>query len=175
MSLSLSDYPQDSGGFFSVSVFLHLCLSSLLSSLFLSLPPISVSDHFLGTLPWGSRSPVCRKPDPHHLFFIFWKRQLHFLPEGRGGGEAGCLAPPLSLPPSSSEPIPSPSSLPQGGQTKAFPVLGHCGTENRALIQSLPCAAHHGLGEATRPLLIHHWFTDSGKSENSRHRESPGG
>lgn len=113
LSLSLSDYPQDSGAFFSLSMFLHLCLSSLLSSLFLSLPPISVSDHFLGTLPWGSRSPVCRKPDPHHLFFIFWKRQLHFLPEGRRGGGAGCRLHPFPSPLPFQSPSPAPAPCPR--------------------------------------------------------------
>ena len=97
---------------------LCLCLSASLSifsplqSLSLS-APISVSHHFLGTLPWGSRSPVCRKPDPHHLFFIFWKRQLHFLPEGSGGGGAGCLPPPLSSPLLIFWAVPSPRSCPR--------------------------------------------------------------
>lgn len=76
-------------------MFLYLRLSCLL---FLSLRLISVSDNFLGTLPWGSGSPVRRKPDLHHLFFIFWKRPLHFLPEGSGGGGASCLVYPFPSP-----------------------------------------------------------------------------
>lgn len=94
----------------SVSTFLHLRLSHLLSLSFAA--PISVSDHFLETLPWGSRSPVCRKPDLHHLFFIFWKRPLNFLPEGSGGGGSGLPGSTSFHPPSFTESILAPPHTP---------------------------------------------------------------
>lgn len=148
LSLSLSDCPQDSGGALSLSPFFCILIYLLSSPVFLSLPPISVSHHFLGTLPWGSRSPVCRKPDPHHLFFIFWKRQLHFLPEGSGGGGAGCLTPPPSFPSSFSEPSPPPAPAP-GGTDPGFP----CGTKNQALIHVSPSAAHRRVAVGQRGLF----------------------
>lgn len=71
LSVSLPDYPSQDSGLLSLPP--CLCIIVYLVSSLSPSAPISVSDHFLGTLPWGSRSPVCRKPDLHHLFFIFWK------------------------------------------------------------------------------------------------------
>lgn len=160
-------------GVLSVSMFLRLCLP--VSSLFHSLHLIALSDNFLGSLPWGFHSPVCRKPDLHHLFFIFWKRPLHFLPEGSGGGGEGCLAPTLSLPPHFLNPFPPSAPCPRELGAEPFPALGHCGISNQALIHDLPSTAHRRVKEAARPPLILCWFADLGKSENSRQRKSPGG
>ena len=159
----------------SVSTFLHLRLSHLLSLSFAA--PISVSDHFLETLPWGSRSPVCRKPDLHHLFFIFWKRPLNFLPEGSGGGGSGLPGSTSFHPPSFTESIlapPHPSSLSPELRAEAFSAQGHYGTRNQAPIHHLPSTAYCRVGKAESP-LVYRWFANLGKSEDSRHRESPGG
>lgn len=84
---SFNYFSQDSEIFVSLSVSSCLSISALTLAHSLALSSVSASN-VLGTLPWGSRSPVCGKPDLHHLFFIFWKHQLHFLPEGGGGGGA---------------------------------------------------------------------------------------
>lgn len=132
----------------SLSPCICVVLSYLVSSLSPS-APISVSDRFLGTLPWGSRSPVCRKPDLHHLFFIFWKVSLTSYLREVGGGRASCLTPPLSLPPPLLNPSPPPASCPR----EASPALSHFGI-SQALIPCLLPTAHCRAGKTGRPLLI---------------------
>lgn len=151
LPLSLSDYPQDSGGF-CLSLSFCILIYLLSSPISFSLCPSPVSHHFLGTLPWGSRSPVCRKLTLIICFYILETSAWLPAPEGSGGGglRAACLHP---FPPPPSFfwcPAPTPA---QGGTDPAFPVLVTV-AQNQALIHVPPSAAHRRSGSGGNETLL---------------------
>ena len=149
----------------------------LISSPFHSLPP-SLSQIISWRLCLGAPALQCVGNLTFIICFLYFGnvRLTSYLREVGVGG-AGCLAPPLSIPHPLLNPFlppPHPSSLSPELRAEAFSAQGHYGTRNQAPIHHLPSTAYCRVGKAESP-LVYRWFANLGKSEDSRHRESPGG